>query len=768
MIAPSIGPASATLADLLQQAASLQASGRLSEAEQLYLRLLGSDPRRFDVLYGFGVLRLQQNNFKDAERLFRQAINANKKSAEAHHYLGFALTGLKQTETAIPAFKKALAIKPAFPEAHNNLGHALQVLGRSKEAIIHYNKALRLNQSYAEAHNNLGNALHLLGRSEDSLVHYRNALALRPDYAEAHWNLANALREIGRYDEAIAEYSKALAIRPGYAEALNGLGKTFHVLDRCDEAIGAYEQAIAINPAYTEAILNIGDVFTSRNQQHEAIDYYRRVLDTNPDNIDALVRRGAAQARLKRHQDAIVDFEKALALDPGNIVAFNGMATSAIDTCDWKRTTALSHDMEAWIAKGNMVEPFTLLGYCDDPSLHLACARIYARRAISAPALWKGTIWRNEKIRIAYVAGGFHQHPTAYLTAELLETHDRSRFEVIGISLGPDDGSDIRARIIRGVDQFIDVRSKTDDEVATLIHDMKVDIVVDRSGYTVNTRPGIFARRPAPVQVNYIGFPGSLGATWYDYVIADRIVLPFDQQPYYTEKIVHLPVSYLGNDSRRAIADETPSRQQMGLPENGFVFCCFNNVYKVAPATFEVWMRLLRRVDGSVLWLLGEGDSAIRNLRNQAAERGIEPKRLIFVSRAKLDVHLARHRLADLFLDTLPYNAHTTASDALWAGLPVVTCLGKCFSGRVAASLLAAIGLPELVALNLDDYEALALNLAVEPKRLHEVREKLMQNRLSFPLFDTGRYRRHIESAYATMWQNWQDGAPPRSFQVEA
>ena len=767
MIAPSIGLDSATVADLLQQAATLQTSGQLSEAERLYLRLLHSDPTRFELLYGFGVLRLQQNNFEDAERLFRQAIEANKKSAEAHHYLGFALTGLKQTETAIQAYKTALAIRPSFSEAHNNLGHALQILGRPKEAIVHYKKALRLNRNYAEAHNNLGNALHLLGRSAESVVHYHNALASRPGYAEAHWNLANSFREIKRYDEAIAEYTKALAIRPGFAEALNDIGKTLHLLDRCDEAIAAYEQAIAANPASTEATLNLGDVFTSRNQQHEALNHYRNALKMNPDNVDALVRRGAAQAALKCHEDAIVDFERVLALDPDNTTAFNGLAICAIAACDWSRTTRLLHDMEAWIAKGNMVQPFTLLGYCDDPSLHLACAKIYASRAISYPALWKGTIWRNEKIRIAYVASGFYQHPTAYLSAELLETHDRTRFEIIGISLGPDDGSDIRARIIRGVDQFIDVRSKTDDEVAKLIHDMQVDIVVDRSGYSANTRPGIFARRPGPIQVNYIGYPGSLGAKWYDYIIADRVVLPFDQQPYYTEKIVHVPVSYLGNESRRAIADEIPSRHQMGLPPSGFVFCCFNNIYKVAPATFEVWMRLLRQVNGSVLWLLADDDTAIRNLRNQAAERGVEPERLIFATRAKLEVHLARHRLADLFLDTLPYNAHTTASDALWAGLPVVTCLGRAFSGRVAASLLAAIGLPELVALDLVEYEALALKLALAPKRLQDVRKKLMQNRLNYPLFDTKRYRHHIESAYLTMWQRWQDSAPPNSFKIE-
>lgn len=766
MIAQSIGLDAAT--DLLQQAATLQAAGRLSEAEQLYLRLLGNDLRRFDVLYGLGVLRLQQNNFNDAEQLFRQAIDANEKSAEAQHYLGFALTGLRQTAAAIDAFKKALAIKPAFPEAHNNLGHALQLMGRTREAIVHYRKALRLNRSYAEAHNNLGNALHLLGRSADSVLHYRNALALRPDYAEAHWNLANALRDIGRYDEAIAEYQKSLVIRPGYVEALTGLGKTFHILDRGDEAIKAYEQVLALNPVHTEAILNIGDIFTSRNQQDRAIDYYRKVLDTDPDNIDALVRRGAAHAALKGHEDAMVDFEKALSLDADNISAFNGLANSAINACDWKRTAILSPQIEAWLTKGNMFEPFILLGYCDDPALHLACAKIYAERAVSSPALWTSAVWRSEKIRIAYVAGGFHQHPTAYLTAELLETHDRSRFEVIGISLGPDDGSEIRGRIMRGVDQFIDVRLRRDKEIAKLIHEMKVDILVDRSGYTVNARPGVFAWRPAPIQVNYLGFPGSLGAKWYDYVIADRIVLPFDQQAYYTEKIVRLPACYQGNDSQRAIATETPTRRQMGLPQKGFVFCCFNNVYKVTPAMFEIWMRLLRRVDGSVLWLLAENEAVIRNLRAQAAERGIDPDRLVFAARVKLDVHLARHRLADLFLDTLPCNAHTTASDALWAGLPVVTCLGKCFAGRVAASLLAAIGLPELVALNLDDYEALALNFAVAPNRLHKVRENLMRNRLSCPLFDTERYRRDIESAYVTMWQSWQDGRPPLSFQVEA
>jgi protein O-GlcNAc transferase len=754
-------------ANLLQRAVALQITGRLVEAEQIYVSLLGTDFPPFDALYGLGIIRLQQNNFQDGVELFRRAITTNTKSAEAHHYLGFGLTGLKQTEAAIQAFEKALAIRPAFPEAHNNLGHALQAAGRVKEAIRHFRRAVKLNPNYAEAHNNLGNALHLLGQSAGSLVHYHDALALRPDYAEAHWNLANALKTVGRCDEAIAEFRNSLQIRPDYAEAFNGIGNTLQVLGRYDEAIEAYRDALAIDPAYSEPILNICDILVSRNQHHKAINHYNRLLERSPHNIQALVRRGIAYSALKLYNNSIVDFEEALAIEPDNVAAFNGLATSAIHACDWKRTKILHSEIERWVAKGNMIEPFTVLGYSSDASLHLACAKIYASRTAAVAAPRKIAAWRNEKIRIGYVAAGFHHHPTAYLSAELLEIHDRSRFEIIGISLGPDDGSDIRARIIRGVDQFIDVSSKTDQEITGLVRDMQIDILVDRSGYTTNSRPGLFARRPAPLQVNYIGFPGTLGAKWYDYVIADPIVLPFDQQAYYTEKIVHLPFSYQSNDSRRAIAKETPSRYEVGLPRNGFVFCCFNNVYKITQPVFEIWMRLLRRVEGSVLWLLGGNDSATRNLRNQAAARGIDPDRLIFAAHVKLDLHLARHRLADLFLDTLPYNAHTTASDALWAGLPVVTCLGNCFPGRVAASLLAAIGLPELIAANFNDYEAMALNLATDQNRLQEVREKLVQNRRNYPLFDTQRYRHHIERAYRTMWQAWQDGETPRSFHVE-
>ena len=425
--------------------------------------------------------------------------------------------------------------------------------------------------------------------------------------------------------------------------------------------------------------------------------------------------------------------------------------------------------MPEHVARGRKFDAFRFLGYSSDAALQLACARRYIEDAVPTriPQLWTGETWRNEKIRIAYVACGFHSHPTAYLTAELIEIHDRSRFEIIGVSLGPDDGSEIRARLIRGFDQFHDVRLKTDRQVAQLLHDLRIDIVVDRSGYTTNARPAIFAARPAPIQVNYIGFPGTLGAKFYDYILADATVLPFDRQPFYTERIVHLPNCYLVNDTKRTVAVRTPTRSEAGLAEEGFVFCCFNNTYKFTPPVFDMWMRLLAQVEGSMLWLYCDRVSAEANLRREAAARGIDPSRLIFAKRVPIEEHLARYRLADLFLDTLTYNAHTTAADALWMGLPLVTCLGQSFAGRVAASLLRAIGLPNLVTNNLEEYEKLALRIAREPAMLQELRELLQRNRVSYPLFDADLYRRNIESAYIRMWEAWQRGEFPSSFAVE-
>jgi predicted O-linked N-acetylglucosamine transferase (SPINDLY family) len=474
---------------------------------------------------------------------------------------------------------------------------------------------------------------------------------------------------------------------------------------------------------------------------------------------------------LKAYDAAWDSFQAARQLGDYSVTALSGLARAAAAACDWRRTARISRELLPRIANAEFaIEPFTLLHYSGDASLLLTCAKSFVRNQLPPKRrpLWKGGVWRNEKIRVGYLSGGLHQHPTAALSVDLFESHDRSRFEVIGFSTGPDDDSPMRKRIVNAFDSFYDVRAKSDRDIAELINSMRVDILVDRSGYTTNSRPGVFADRPAPIQVNYLGYPGTLGADFYDYVIADPTVLPFDQQEFFSERIVHLPDCYQSNDSKRAIVASAMTREQANLPANGVVFCCFNNPAKITAQIFDIWMRLLRQVPRSTLWLLGDQGIAAENIRREAMSRGVEMERVVFAPWTEPGLHLARHRLADLFLDTLPFNAHTTASDALWAGVPVITCYGESFAGRVAASLLKAAGMPELVTTNLNEYEALALRLATDPTQLDALRERLEKTRLDSPLFDTRRYRTHIEEAFTEMWQIWQRGDRPISFTVPA
>jgi protein O-GlcNAc transferase len=758
-----------SLSQMFQQAVLRHDHGRAREAEQLYQAVLKQDDRHFPALCRFGLLRLQQHRFADAEHLFRRAVKIDKRSADAHQFLGSALIGLERLADAVRSYEKAIALRPDFAEAHNNLGYALQGLGRLEEAMAHYEKAVEIRPHYPEAHNNLGNALHLLDRSEEAIACYQKALKINSDYAEAYWNLGVALRAVGRLEDAIPQYEKAIAIRPNYHQAYNSLGNTLWNLDRVEEAIAQYEKAVALSPTYLEARINHGDALAALGRDEAAIAVYDGALAIRPKDPDVLTKKGTVLFRQGRDVEALASFDAALAADPNHDAAFGGMAHCAIKTCNWSRMATLWQEVPARVARGRLFGAFDFLGYSSDPALQLACAKRYIQHQLPVrlSPLYSGRIWRNRKIKVAYVATGFNKHPAAYLTAELIEIHDRSRFEILGVSVGPDDQSAIRTRLIRAFDQFHDARGRSDREVAASLKELQVDILVDRSGYISDSRPAIFAARPAPIQVNYLGFPGTLGADFYDYILADKTVLPFDQQPFYAEKIVHLPDTYQVNDRKRPIAQRTPTREEAGLPATGFVFCCFNNCYKITPALFDVWMRLLGRVEGSALWLLSDRTTAETNLRQEAATRGIDPARIVFARGAPLDEHLARHRLADLFLDTLPYNAHTTASDALWVGLPLVTCCGQTFAGRVATSLLRAIGVPDLVTDDLEAYERLAFRIASDPSMLQELRERLRRNRHSHPLFDADRYRRHIEAAYLRMWEFWQRGEGPASFAVE-
>jgi protein O-GlcNAc transferase len=648
--------------------------------------------------------------------------------------MGFHQRG--QLADAEPLYRQILRMKPQHVEARHYFGILRFQQGHADEALDLVAGALEAKPDYAEAHYNRGNILAALGRFEDALASFTDAVVLQPDYAEAHHNHGNALLKLRRMEEAVASYERALALQPRYVEAWNGLGTALKELRR----------------------------------HADALECYDRVLALIPDEPNALYNRGNALKEIKRYDESLASYEKARRLDPNHPDKFGGL-DAALAVCDFERTGAMAAGLNAELAAGKAsVTPFTLVGFCDDPALHLQAARNFvADRMPARPVpLWAGEVYRHDRIRLAYLSSDLQTHATAFLMAELLELHDHARFEVHAFSYGRDDGSDMRRRIAKACSTFHDVQRDSDAAIAQKLREHEIDIAVDLKGFTQDSRPEILAHRAAPVQVGYLGYPGTIGADFLDYILADATVAPFEHAPFYAEKIVQLPDCYQVNDRKRAVSSVTPTRMDAGLPDEGFVFCCFNNNYKIRKPVFDIWMRLLAKVPGSVLWLIRDNDGAARNLRKEAQARAIDPARLVFAGRATLADHLARHRLADLFLDTLPYNAHTTGSDALWMGVPVVSCQGNAFAGRVGASLLTAVGLPELVTQNLADYEALALRLAGDPVMLRGIRATLESNRLNQPLFDTDRFRRGIEAAYQRMWQSWQHGEPAKAFRVDA
>ncbi len=654
-----------------------------------------------------------------------------------------------QLEEAIGIYRRAVAIAPDYAEIHNNLGNALRSAGQPADAVASLRRAAKLKPDAATVHTNLGLALAELNRFEEAALSHRRALRLQPDLALAHNNLGIALLELGKIEEASASFRRAIELNPDIAEAYANLGDALRISGRFEEASADPRRAQRLD---------------------EAIVSYRRAIQLKPDFAEAYANLGDALRMLGRLQEAAASFRRARELKPDYGQALAQYVVMQRTMCDWRDPApALSAFVDAAQSEDKGALAFAFLTIADDPALQLQMARHDSRTLGDArsPALWQGQRYKHPKIRLAYLSSDFREHATAYLMAELFERHDRSKFDLCGISFAGDDSSAMYRRLTKAFDRFIDVSQISDYDAAKQIRSAEIDIAVDLKGHTRDARLRILSHRPAPIQVNYLGYPGTTGAEFMDYVIVDPFVVPAAQQSNFTEKLVHLPECYQVNDSRREIAERTPSRAECGLPERAFVFCCFNNNYKMTPTFFDIWMRLLKAVPGSVIWLLGDNEWMIANLRREAKARGVEAERLIFAPRMKLADHLARHRLADLFLDTLPVNAHTTASDALWAGLPVLTCAGNGFAARVAGSLLHAIGLPELVTHRLEDYEETALRLATHPTALKGIREKLAQNRTSTPLFNTDRSRRHIEAAYDKMWSIWQRGEQPTTFALE-
>ena len=611
--------------------------------------------------------------------------------------------------------------------------------------------------------------LHSAGRAAEAIPIYREILAARPEHANAAYNLGVAVRNGGRIHEAIEIWSSLVARDPARVDALLGLSRAYRSLGDDVRSLDFATRAATLSPGSADAHNLRSNALRSLGRNVEALAALDAAVAAEPGYALAHSNRGHLLSALKRHAEAVQSYRAARAIEPGLPDLTGALLDQQMRCCDWRDFEALRTEVRDGVRRGEPVSiPFTFLAHNDDPSDQMKCVRTHVKgRFPERPRpVWSGETYRHDRIRVAYVSSDLRVHAVAQLLVGLLERHDRDRFEIHAYALPPFVEDDMRARVRAACDVFNDVASLDDAAIAAAIRAAEIDIAIDLNGYTTHCRPGIFARRCAPVQINYLGYPGAMGSLTADYILADSTVIPEAESAHYDEKIIRLPFAYQPNDDRRRIAEATPTRSEAGLPEAGFVFCCFNASYKITPPVFDIWAGLLRDVPDSVLWLLG-GDPVIEeNLRRESQARGVAPERLVFAPKAPLPEHLARHRLADLFLDTLPYNAHTTASDALWAGLPLVSCAGRSFAARVAASLLRATGLPDLVTDSLEDYRTLALDLAQNPDRLSAIRARLAANLPDAPLFDTDRTRRQVEAAYEIAWRRKMAGLDPRSFNV--
>jgi protein O-GlcNAc transferase len=792
------------IAQTIQRGLAFHRQGRLMEAEGSYRWVLARQADQFEALHLLGLVRMQQGDPSAALDLMSRALRIRPNATEVLSNLNVVLMALNRHGEALANLEKMIAAHPADVNALFNRGIALAALGRGEEAIASYDRALKIQPALVDALYNRAAALVSLERHEEALTSYEKVLSIAPRNVDALINRANVLFKLERFEGALDCYDRVLALQPGHLDALANRGAALKQLKGPEDALLCFEKALAINPNHVNSLVNRGNALLDLNRPYEALHSYDKAISIEPINIEALIGRGLGLFRYNRLDEAAAHYDRALSTNPRNVELLMGqgtvliklrrwdMALSSIraglaiepentdllgalvnclsETCDWAELEEPFAKINSLLAEGKPFDPLLYVRLTIDPAAQLVCARNYVRDkvGIMPEPLWKKRRGGSSgKIRVAYLSPDLRNHPAAYLIARLFELHDSTRFETIGISFGPDDGSEIRARIVRALDQFHDVRQHSDRDVADLLATLQADIVVDLAGHTDQARPRLLAMRAAPVQVGYLGFCSTVGGDYLDYIIADRIVLPFDQQPHYTEKIVHLPDCFMVTDATQVISPRTPTRAEAGLPEQGFVFCCFNGSYKFRAPCFDVWMRLMRTVDGSVLWLPASNPVMTENLRKEAAHRGVDPARIVFARPVeRREDHFARARLADLFLDTLPYNAHSTACDSLYAGVPVLTCRGDTFAGSVAASLLHAVGLPQLVTNSLEEYEALALRLSTNAEELRLVRRSLAENLPTYPLFDNDRFRRHIEAAYTTMWEIHQRGEPPGNFRV--
>jgi predicted O-linked N-acetylglucosamine transferase (SPINDLY family) len=704
----------------------------------------------FDRILQQGLAQHQAGKLHEALRLYRQALAVSPRSVEALHLQGLALAQLEQFEEAATSFGVAAKYAPERADLPFLHGVALLRALHPEEAASAFERARALNPRDAEVHLNLGIARSKTGAADAALESFGEAISLDPNNPEAYINRAIVLCGASRFDEALADYAIAGRLNPRSVDVHKDRAQVLETLGRLEEAADSYRRAIRLAPSVAELHNNLANILRKLGHADEALRAYGTAAKLDPQRAIYRTNLATLLHELGDLDGAVQAAKDALDLDPEDVSALAQLRFLRTDICDW---TDFADDVERLsrlIATDTLaVNPFPLLACIDDPETHRRAAASMLPDPGPPPAFSPRDA--QARIRIGYFSADFHNHATMRLLGEVLEAHDRERFEIVAFSFGPDRSDSWRARTVAAVDRFIDVRLATDHDIAAMAREIGIDIAVDLKGFTQHHRIGIFAHRAAPIQVSYLGYPGTTGAPFIDYVIADHTTIPAEHCGDYTEKVVYLPDCYQPNARSQVISDRVFTRAEVGLPTEGFVFCCFNQVYKITPDVFGAWMGILGQVEGSVLWLWADHPTARANLRREAASRGVDPGRLVFAERMPVEDHLSRLRLGDLFLDTFPCAAHTTASDALRAGLPILTRTGRSFASRVAASLLTSIGLPELVVTSLPEYEELAVRIGRDSAYAAQLKSSVSAVLPTAALFDSTRFARALEALFASL-----------------
>tara|TARA_Y100001935_G_scaffold221401_1_gene195619 strand:+ start:482 stop:2650 length:2169 start_codon:yes stop_codon:yes gene_type:complete len=719
--------------NLLKSAIDFYQNKQFVEAEKICQNILDLDSNNFDAINLLAAISFQNKSFSKSIELFKKACKINPNKADLYNNLSIAYMQEKNFKEAIWSWDEATKLKPNFFQAYFGKGNAYSDLKDYSNAINNFKKAIEINKNYKEAYNNLGTLYANLKDYKNALIIFKKAVLIKPVHFNEFNNLGNVYYELNKYKDSIENYNLAIKINPDFALTYYNKAKALQKVNFIEESIINYEKAISLNKNFSEAYQNLGNIYMDL-----------KILDKS-----------------------IYNHKKALKINPGIKFLLGTIIQSKYGMCDWDNFEYESKFLEKEILGGKKsASPFSTLLIYDSPSLQLKSSNIFLESEFQASNWTKKEKVRNKKIRVAYYSSDFHNHATMYLMANLFELHDKSKFEIYAFSFGPDDNSQIRKRVIKTFDKFIDVKQKTIKEIVEISRNENIDIAVDLKGFTKDNRFELFIKRCAPIQISYLGFPGTTGSNCIDYIVADKIVIPDQNKKYYSENIIYLPNSYQVNDATLSISEKNFTRKEFGLPENSFVYSCFNNTYKILPEMFYTWCKILDKVKNSVLWLLADNDIAKTNLKKILVSKGIDQNRLIFASRMKHSEHLARLKLADLFLDTFPCNAHTTASDSIRSCLPIITLRGKSFASRVTSSLLSSVGLDKLITDTKQVYEELAIKIAMDNNYLSLIKNELKNNIKTKPLLNTSIFTKNLERAYFIAYEKYINNKKPDNIEI--